>query len=283
MLNKKRQKNAINDDFFYIFAPKMLKKGIFIDVKTNNKMVVLYFLYEVLIFVPIFVTGAIIASFVTYFGCLFGLGKYMGYYPGVIWSKVTCWLALCPYKVEGREKLDAKTSYIFVANHQGAFDIFLLYAGLGHSFRWMLRKGIQKLPFIGPACDKAGHIWVDERGASGMMHTVRQALSTLKGGTSMVIFPEGTRTGTGHMNRFKKGAFTLAAMLKLPVVPITIEGPYKVMPKSTLLIRPHRMKLTIHDPLPAVTKAEGNEAGIDRLLHDSQRIIAESLGEPVQE
>ena len=245
-------------------------------------MKVFYFLYEVFIFLPIFLTGTIIASFMTYFGCMLGMGKYMGYYPGALWSKVTCLIALCPYKVKGREKLDPKTSYIFVANHQGAFDIFLLYAGLGHSFRWMLRKGIQKLPFVGPACDKAGQIWVDERGASGMMHTVRQALKTLNGGTSMVIFPEGTRTATGHMNRFKKGAFTLAAMLKLPVVPITIDGPYKIMPKSSFLIHPHRMTLTIHDPLPAVTKEEGNEAGIDRLLHDSQRIIAESLGEPLQ-
>ncbi|MBQ0056599.1 MAG: 1-acyl-sn-glycerol-3-phosphate acyltransferase [Bacteroidales bacterium] len=246
-------------------------------------MIVFYFIYEVLIFLPIFLVCSIVTSCITYVGCLLGFGKQMGYYPGVYWSRLTCWLALSPYKVEGREKLDKDTSYIFVANHQGAFDIFLLYAGLNHSFRWMLRRGIQKMPFIGPACDKAGHIWVDEQGASGMMHTVRGALKTLQGGTSMLIFPEGTRTANGHMNRFKKGAFTLAAILKLPVVPITIDGPYKVMPKSTLLIRPHRMRLIIHDPLPAVTKAEGNEAGVARLLHDSQRVIAESLGEPIQQ
>lgn len=245
-------------------------------------MVVLYFLYEVIIILPIFFVATVIAGFVTTVGCMCGLGKYMGYWPGVIWGKIICWICLSPYKVEGRDRIDKNTSYIFVPNHQGAFDIFLLYAGLGHSFRWMLRKGIKKIPIAGISCEKSGQIWVDEHGATGMIHTVRQALKTLQGGTSVVVFPEGTRSKDGHLNRFKKGAFTLAAMLKMPVVPITIDGPYKIMKKGDFLIRPHRMKIIIHNPLPAVTKEEGMEAGVDRLLHESQRIIAESLNEPIQ-
>lgn len=246
-------------------------------------MVILYALYEICIIIPVALVLTLLAAFFTATGCSIGLAKYMGYWPGVIWAKCICWLCLSPYKVEGREKIDKNTSYIFVANHQGAFDIFLLYAGLGHSFRWMLRRGIRKMPFVGYACDKAGHIWVDERGNSGMIHTVRQALQTLQGGTSIIVFPEGTRTNDGHMNRFKKGAFTLAAMLKMPVVPITIEGPFHVLKKGSWLVTPHRMKITIHEPLAAVTREEGNDAGVTRLLHESQRIIAESLNEPVQQ
>lgn len=245
-------------------------------------MIVLYFIYEFVIILPVFFVITLIAGFVTTVGCMCGFGKYMGYWPGVIWGKLTLWLCFCPFSVEGREKIDKNTSYIFVPNHQGAFDIFLLYAGLGHDFRWMLRKGIKKIPVAGISCEKAGQIWVDERGTTGMLHTFRQALNTLKGGTSLVIFPEGTRTATGHLNRFKKGAFTLAAMLKMPVVPITIEGPYQIMKKGTFLIHPHRLRIIIHDPLPAVTKAEGQEAGIQRLLHDSQQVIAESLGDKYQ-
>lgn len=242
-------------------------------------MIILYILYEVCIILPIFLVLSILAGFVTTVGCMCGFGKFMGYWPGVIWGRLVCWLCLCPYKVEGREKIDKNTSYVFVPNHQGAFDIFLLYAGLGHDFRWMLRKGIKKIPVAGISCEKAGQIWVDEHGTTGMMHTVRQALNTLKGGTSLVIFPEGTRTKTGRLNPFKKGAFALAAMLRKPVVPITIEGPYKIMKKGSFLIVPHRMRLIIHDPLPAVTKEEGQEAGIARLQHDSRQVIAESLGE----
>jgi len=242
-------------------------------------MIILYAIYEVCIILPVFLIISIIAGFITTVGCMCGFGKYMGYWPGVCWGRLTCWLCLSPYKVEGHEKIDKNTSYIFVPNHDGAFDIFLLYAALGHDFRWMLRKGIKKIPVAGISCEKAGQIWVDERGNSGMLHTFRQALNTLKGGTSLVIFPEGTRTADGHLNRFKKGAFVLAAMLKMPVVPITIEGPYEIMKKGSFLIKPHRMRLVIHDPLPAVTKEEGQEAGVERLRRDSQRVIAESLGE----
>ncbi len=184
--------------------------------------------------------------------------------------------------VEGRENINKETEYVFVANHQGAFDIFLLFGFLNHDFRWMLRKGLRKIVFVGAACERAGHIYVDSHGTSGMMHTIRQALATLKEGHSLIIFPEGTRSNDGHLGTFKKGAFTLAAMLKVPVVPITIEGPYKVMQKGSWLIHPHHLKLTIHQPLEPVSRKEGTDAGVDRLLHESQRVIAESLGEPLQ-
>jgi 1-acyl-sn-glycerol-3-phosphate acyltransferase len=143
----------------------------------------------------------------------------------------------------------------------------------------MLRKGIQKIPFIGRACTSAGHIWVDERGSKGMMQTIRQALSTLRGGMSLVIFPEGTRTKTGRLNPFKKGAYQLAGMMKLPMVPMTIEGPYQVLQKGSIVMHPHRLTLTIHKPLPPISKEEGSEAGVARLYEESRRVIAESLGE----
>ena len=239
-------------------------------------------IYQWLIFVPCLVIVSILASIVTMIGCWLGYSKFWGYWPGVVWAKIICWVALCPVTVEGRENIDPKTSYVFVANHQGAFDIFLLFGHLGHDFRWMLRKGLRNIIFVGPACEHAGHIFVDSHGTSGMMHTFRQALNTLKDGTSMIVFPEGTRTKDGHLHPFKRGAYTLAAMLKVPVVPLTLEGPYQVLPKGSWVMYPHRMKITIHKPLKAVTREEGNDAGVDRLLHESQKMIAETLGENIQ-
>jgi 1-acyl-sn-glycerol-3-phosphate acyltransferase len=242
-------------------------------------MTILYFIYQWLIFMPLFLVLSILTALITMLGCWLGNGDFWGYYPGHIWSKLTCWLALCPVTVRGRENIDKNTSYIFVANHQGAFDIFLIYGFMGHNFKWMLRKGIQKIPFIGRACTSAGHIWVDERGSKGMMQTIRQALSTLRGGMSLVIFPEGTRTKTGRLNPFKKGAYQLAGMMKLPMVPMTIEGPYQVLQKGSIVMHPHRLTLTIHKPLPPISKEEGSEAGVARLYEESRRVIAESLGE----
>lgn len=245
-------------------------------------MTVLYFIYQWCVFLPIYLVVTILSAVTTMIGCWLGDNNIWGYYPGKVWAWIGSYLSLCPCSVKGRENLDPKQSYVFVANHQGAFDIIILFGFLNQPFRWMLKKSLKKIPLVGRACNDSGQIWVDESGSKGILHTIRQAMSTLKDGKSVIIFPEGTRTKNGHLNRFKKGAFTIAAMLKLPVVPITLEGPYEVMPKGSFLIHPHRLKLTIHKPIPAVTKEEGMDAGIDRLLHESQKVIAESLGDPIQ-
>ena len=242
----------------------------------------LYFVYQWVIFMPLFLLMSITTALTVSIGSSLGNGNVWGYRPGIYWGKLSCWLTLSRVKVIGRENIDPNTSYVFVANHQGAFDIFLIWGFLEHDFKWMLRRGITKIPIIGQACKDGGHIIVDERGSKGMMATIRQALNTLKGGMSLVVFPEGTRTGDGHLSRFKRGAFQLAGMVKLPVVPVTLDGPYRLLKKGSMSLWPTQLTITIHKPLPAVTKEEGTEAGITRLLADSQRVIAESLGDPVQ-
>lgn len=245
-------------------------------------MKALYFVYQWLVFVPCLIVFSILASVFTIVGCWIGNKNFWGYWPGVVWARIICALALCPITVEGQENVDRKKPYIFVANHQGAFDIFLLFGYLGQDFRFMLRKGLRNIIFVGAACERAGHVYVDNHGSSGMMHTIRQAMATLKAGHSIIIFPEGTRSNDGHLGTFKKGAFTLAAMLKVPVVPVTLDGPYQVLQKGSKVMHPHRMKLTIHKPLDPVSRQEGTDAGVDRLLHQSQQVIAESLGDPIQ-
>ena len=77
-----------------------------------------------------------------------GGANFWGYYPGKIWSQLICLFLLIPVKIEGREKLHDKTSYIFVPNHQGSFDIFLIYGFIGRNFKWMMKKSLRKLPFV---------------------------------------------------------------------------------------------------------------------------------------
>ncbi len=242
-------------------------------------MKVLIFIYEWCIFAPIFIVLSIIASLMTIIGCKIGNRDFWGYWPAHYWAKLTCLMCFCPVTVEGCENIDPKTSCIFVANHQSAFDIFSIYGYLPHNFKWLLRKEIHGIFLVGPACSAAGHIWVDAHGSSGLLSTMKQCLSTLHHGMSLVVFPEGTRTKTGKLGRWKKGAFELAALVKLPVVPLTIENAYDIMPKGTLVFHPRRLKITIHKPLDPITKAEGKEAGIERLMKDSRAVIAKQLGE----
>ena len=115
-------------------------------------MRVFYIVYQICIGLPIFLVLTILTALVTIIGSWIGSAHFWGYYPGKIWSQLTCYVLLLPVKVEGRENLEEKTSYVFVANHQGAFDIFLIYGFLGRNFKWMMKKGLRKLPFVGKAC-----------------------------------------------------------------------------------------------------------------------------------
>ena len=117
-----------------------------------------YILYTWLFFVPVFLVLTILTAVTTIVGCLLGGEKIFSYYPGMIWSRLTCYLALCPVKVRGREHLQPGKSYIFAANHQGAFDIFLIYGFLGVPIKWVMKAGIGKIPFVGTACRAAGFI-----------------------------------------------------------------------------------------------------------------------------
>ena len=112
---------------------------------------ILYIVYLWLFFVPVFLVLTILTAVTVIIGCLLGGEKIFAYYPGMIWSRLTCYLALCPVTVKGREHIDRKQSYVFVANHQGAFDIFLIYGFLGVPIKWVMKAGIAKIPFVGTA------------------------------------------------------------------------------------------------------------------------------------
>ena len=214
-------------------------------------LTVLYNLYTLFIFLPLFILASALTALITTAGCQLGNGHFWGYYPGKCWSWLTVRLLFLPVEVRGREHLNHRQSYVFVCNHQGSFDIFLIYGFLGRNFKWMMKKAIRKIPLVGLACEKAHHIYVDKSGASKIKKTYDTARETLREGMSVVVFPEGARSFTGHMGRFRRGAFMLADELQLPVCPLTINGSYDVMPRTKDWHFPvwHRLSLTIHEPI----------------------------------
>ena len=220
----------------------------------STAMLVITFLYRVytlFIVFPLFFIASILTALATTIGSQLANGHFWGYYPGKWWSWFIIRILFLPVKIEGREHLDPKQSYVFVSNHQGAFDIFLIYGFLGRNFKWMMKKAIRKIPLIGLACEKAHHIFVDKSGASKIKKTYDTARETLQEGMSVVVFPEGARSFTGHMGKFRRGAFMLADELQLPVCPLTINGSFDVMPRTKDWHFPvwHQLSLTIHEPI----------------------------------
>lgn len=222
-------------------------------------MKLLYRIYQIFIAAPLLLIITILTAVVTIVGSTIGNAHFWGYHPGKIWGRLFCYILLFPVKVRGRENIDSNTSYVFVANHQGSFDIFLIYGFLGRNFKWMMKKSLRNMPLVGRACYKAGHIFVDKSGPKKIKETFDRARDILKDGTSLVVFPEGARTFTGHMGYFKKGAFQLADQLQLPVVPLTIDGSFDVYPRTKKFgfVTFHRLTLTIHKPI--VPECEGLE------------------------
>ncbi len=234
----------------------------------------LYFLYQWVVVFPIMLVITLLTAIITIIGCKLGDGHFWGYWPGRIWSRATCALCLLPVNVIGRENMDPDKSYVFVANHQGAFDIFLIYGYLNKSFKWIMKDSLRKMPFVGDACESAGHIFIDDSGARGVATSILKARRALRDGSSVVIFPEGARTLDGKMKRFKKGAFQLALGMNVSIVPVTIEGPYKVMKRGTKTLSPHRMSLTIHPAIEVDNKREGE---LERVMSESREVIASAL------
>ena len=237
---------------------------------------IFYFLYQWLIFFPLLFISTALAALFTIVGCFIGNSKFWGYYPAALWCRIVCFLALIKIKVTGKENVDKNTSYIFVANHQGTFDIFLIYGYLGNNFRWMMKKSLQYMPFAGQACVAAGHIFVDRKSRAGIVESLKKAKSQLKNGISTVIFPEGTRTKDGKMHAFKKGAFQIALELKLPIVPLTIDGSYNIMKRGAWMLNFGKMSLTIHPPVSTENLSQEN---MPELMDSVWNTIAEPLGE----
>jgi len=211
----------------------------------------IYCLYQLLIS-PVLLVLTILTGIATIVGCTIGSASWWSYYPGKCWSWAMIRLLLLPVRVEGLEYMDDAQSYVIIPNHQGAFDIFLVYGFLGRHFKWMMKAQLRQMPLVGKACESAGFIFVDQKGGpKKMKETHDRARAILQGGTSVVVFPEGARTWDGRMRPFKRGAFQLADELQLPLLPVTINGSFEVLPRTRgfNFVTWHPLELIIHPPV----------------------------------
>lgn len=235
----------------------------------------LYALYQIL-----FAWWAgIIATFVTSFfiWLLGGILKIKNgdYYPAWLWCRFMCLLFLIPVKVVGRkENVEKNKNYVFVANHQGMFDIFLLYAFINKNFKWMMKDSLRKVPMLGVACYKTDHIFVNR--TTPQKDIFRKAQNIIKRGLSMAIFAEGTRSDNGKLGTFKKGAFVVANLTQTPIVPISIDGAYEILPKNSMFAHWAPVTLTFHKPIECQGRGSEN---VDYLLNETRSAIAKTLGE----
>ena len=236
----------------------------------------LLFLYQWLIFAPLFVVATIITAVTVIIGCFLGDRRFWAYVPPRYWSKFACRLALCKIIVKGEENIRSNQSYVFTPNHQSYFDIFLIYGYLPQNIKWVQKQELRKIPFVGKASEIAGHVFVDQSSLKSRKESIAKAKDQLREepGASMVIFPEGARSYTGKMAKFKRGAFLIAEQMSLPVVPITINGICEVLRRGTWNLNPGTMELNIHHPLLMENKTDED---ISKIANEAQLIVESAL------
>lgn len=234
-------------------------------------MKIIFTLYFGLIAFPIILVLTVFTALLTILLAPLLPHSYLSYLPARVWSRLICWLAFVKIETNGFDHLDRKKSYIFVSNHQSVFDIFVIYGWLPIVFKWIMKNDLKKIPLVGRACASAGHIFINRSNAIAAQKSLLEASEKLKKGNSVVVFPEGTRTRTGAMGRFKRGAFLLAKELDLPIVPMTLSGSYERLPPSSLFPTAGTIRLYVHKPVYPDSYAE---KPLTVLMTDVEKIVA---------
>ena len=168
---------------------------------------------------------------------------------GKIWAKCILALSNIRVTVKGLSNLKPGRSYIYMANHMSNFDIPVLQAFLPVQFRWLAKAELYKIPVFGYAMKRAGYISIDRSDRESAIESLNKAAKIIRGGISVVIFPEGTRSRTHNIQPFKKGGFFLAVDSGVPIIPIIIHGTERIMPKKQMLIKPGDVTLEIAKPI----------------------------------
>ena len=176
-----------------------------------------------------------------------------------LWSFIGLRLAGIKLEVTGAEKVPAGP-LIFMSNHQGNFDILTLFQAIPQRFSWIAKEELFKIPIFGHSMARAGYIPLDRGDGRRALKSMEAAANLIRGGQSVVIFPEGTRTPDGELLPFKKGGFLLASKAGVPIIPVTINGSMRINPKNRLELHPGTIRIKFADPIPT-----SGPAGKDRI------------------
>ncbi len=212
--------------------------------------------------IPIFLLWVILSAVTYSTGCIiFNLfAPSISRLIGKLWTVHLLWMGGVRVVVDGLEKLDITRRYVFISNHQSALDIPVIIAGLKHYVSFIAKKELFMIPFFGWGIWSMGHILIDRSNPRKARSSLEKAVEHLKElNTSLILFPEGTRSSDGQLGEFKQGSFALALKAGVQVVPLTIKDAVMRLPKKSMRINPGTIYLQIGDPIevtPQTTKAE---------------------------
>jgi 1-acyl-sn-glycerol-3-phosphate acyltransferase len=196
------------------------------------------------------------------------------HYIGKFWSLLNVYLSGTRLYLRGKEKFQKDSTYIVMSNHQSLFDVWALIGKMPLQLRWLIKAEIKKMPVFGYALERMGHIYVDKRKRKGTAQSLEAAAGKIREGTSVVIFPEGTRSEDGNLRKFLKGGAIIALRSGVPILPVTVNGGRFVLPKGTLDLMPGKIEVIVGD---MIDPKEFDEKEKDKLMSTVRSAIEKNL------
>lgn len=235
---------------------------------------IFFLFYQYLIALPVILVLTVLVALSTIILSPLLPNSNISYFPARWWGRIICKILFIRVRVIGLDKVNLNESYIIAANHQSVFDIFVIYGWLPNIFKWIMKAELRRIPLVGKACESAGHIFIDRTNPLSAKLSIEKAERQLINGVSVVIFPEGTRTKNGEMNKFKKGAFRIAADLSLPILPVTIRGSFECLQRNTFVVFPGVIEMHFHKPIDVKDYLPDNTA---ELIQRTWQVIHDDL------
>jgi 1-acyl-sn-glycerol-3-phosphate acyltransferase len=191
-----------------------------------------------------------------------------------LWGKIQLRITGTRVLIQGLENIDSQKSFILVSNHQSTFDIFALLGYLPMQFRWTAKAELFRTPFMGWAMSRIGYIPIERDSPKKAYRSMLRAAEVVRRGTSIIIFPEGTRSPDGNLQPFKKGVFLIALKSQAPILPITIQGASRIMRKGDWRTYPGQVRIQID---PAIETAGTPAEKEEQLSRQVRSVLVKNL------
>jgi len=231
-------------------------------------------LYKWLVVVPVLLLSTFIIGLSIVMLSLMGFPDLASRLLATRWARLNLAISMIAVEVDGKEKVNPQQSYVIAANHQSLIDIYVLYGCSDLELKWVMKQELRSVPVLGLACQAMGHIYIDRSNTEAALASINKARSRIWDGISIAFFPEGTRSRTGELATFKKGAFRLAQELGLPILPVAIHDTNKVLPSDTLDLHPGTVRLEFLDP---ITTGELTDKDVNSLAAQTRQLIQAAL------
>ncbi|NOU19805.1 MAG: 1-acyl-sn-glycerol-3-phosphate acyltransferase [Bacteroidales bacterium] len=185
----------------------------------------------------------------------------------IFWALIYVWLnPLWKINIKGGENIKKKKTYVIISNHQSAMDIVVLYRLLTH-FKWIAKRELFKVPFVGWNLRLNKHVPIDRNSPKSALEMMQKAVNHLNQGSSILIFPEGTRSEDGVIKRFKDGAFIIAKRAEVAILPVVINGTLETLPKSGMVGGRQTFVIHVLPEIPYDSFKDKSLADISKEMH----------------